>query len=79
MKVKFVAFGRVDPFDKAEFELAEGTTLGALLEMLVLRYGPDWLAGTLSVNSEIVYQEKVGGVVLHDGDTILLSPPLSGG
>ena len=79
MKVKFIAVGRTNPFEQADFELAEDASLSDLLNTIENQYGSDWLCGLLAVNSEVVYQEQTGGYKLKDGDVVLLGAPISGG
>jgi molybdopterin converting factor small subunit len=79
MKVKFIAVGRTNPFEQAEFELHEGASLSDLLHTIESQYGSEWLCGLLAVNSEVVYQEQTSSYKLKDGDVVLLGAPISGG
>ena len=67
------------PFDRAEFEVAQGACLKDLLDGLVTRFGGEWLNGILMVNSQVVYEDQFAKIRLRDGDEVLLLPPVSGG
>jgi len=79
MKVKFKAIGTDRLSDQPEYELPGGSTLQDLMRVLADRYGKDAIAGLVSVNSRLVYQDEAPSTVLKDGDEILVAPPISGG
>ncbi len=61
-----------------QLQLADGTTVAALLETLGPKLsiaGPAWQSLAVAVNREYAGRETV----LHDGDEVALLPPVSGG
>jgi len=79
MKISFKATGTSLMSDRTEYDLAEGATLKDLMDSLVVRFGAEALGGLLTVNSELVYEDQAADLKLHDGDEVMLAPPLSGG
>jgi sulfur carrier protein ThiS len=55
-----------------EVEVLEGTSVGGAMDGLGLPYGE---VGLLLVNGKLADEE----VVLHEGDTVLFTPVISGG
>ena len=79
MRVRVIAFGVLkDSLGSGErtVELAEGATVGALLQQLQATAGVPPLRGiAVSVNAEYARAD----VTLHEGDEVGLLPPVSGG
>ena len=65
-----------DASGEGTLELAEGTTLAALLSGLKL---PPEGAYAALVNGETIAPEARDGLVLGDGDEVVVFPPISGG
>ena len=81
MTVDVLWFGVLKEFFGGERDLvvlAEGATVGELLEHLKVRQAADiavWSSLAVAVNREYAVAAKV----LHDGDEVALLPPVSGG
>ncbi len=63
--------------DELEFELPEGSTVGALIEIVRTRAGADRLPPSLVVAVNQDYAPI--DTVLHDGDEVAFIPPVAGG
>jgi molybdopterin converting factor small subunit len=63
-------------FDDQDFELAEGQTLGQLVDKLGFRTETPFMA---MQNGDRVLDAAVDTTLLKDGDQIVFIPPLKGG
>jgi len=81
VKIDLLCFGVLKDFfggDRDCVELADGATVGDLLELLRLRQVADvavWASLAVAVNRDYA----ASSTVLQDGDEVALLPPVSGG
>ena len=73
----FAAYRDLIGADELEFELPEGSTVGALIEILRTRAGEGRLPPSLVVAVNQDYAPI--DTVLHDGDEVAFIPPVAGG
>ncbi len=73
----FAAYRDLIGADELEFELPEGSTVGALIEIVRTRAG----AGRLPPSLVVAVNQDYASIdtVLHDGDEVAFIPPVAGG
>ena len=84
MKIDVLLFARVREqlgTPRVETELAEGSSLQQLIEILVAEHGPLWreVLGVENVIRAVNQVVSDGDVILSDGDEVAFFPPVTGG